>query len=109
MLFRSKGTVWLENGKVMVADKTGARELPVPDDLLLPPPPAAADPNSSARMSHFEIGPFTRLCEAMRDAIEGRAVSLAVSPPTFRDGLASMLVMDAMRASSANAGELVRL
>ena len=105
----SKGTVWLENGKVMVADKTGARELPVPDDLLLPPLPAAADPISSARMSHSEIAPFTRLCEAMRDAIEGRAASLAVSPPTFRDGLASMLVMDAMRASSTNAGELVRL
>ena len=102
----SKGTVWIEGGKVMVADKAGTRELPVPDDLILPPAPPPADPNSSNRMSHFELGPFTRLCEAMRDAIKGKAGAGAVAPPTFRDGLASMKVLDAMRASSAAGGAL---
>lgn len=103
----SKGTVWIDAGKVMVADKAGTRELPVPDELRLPAPPPA-DPNPANRMSHFELGPFTRLCEAMRDAIEGRA-SAAVAIPTFRDGLACMRVMDAIRASAAAGGALQTL
>jgi predicted dehydrogenase len=102
----SKGTVWTESGKVMVADKGGTRELPVPDDLMLPPAPPPADANSSNRLSHLELGPFTRLCEAMRDAIEGRMAKTTVPAPTFRDGLASMRVMDAMRASAAEGGAL---
>jgi predicted dehydrogenase len=105
----TKGTVWIENGRVFVADKQGTRELEVPDDLALPPPPEAADPHSSRRMSHFEIGPFTRFCEALRAGIEGRAVQSPVPVPTFRDGLASMQILDAMRASSANGGALTKV
>jgi predicted dehydrogenase len=102
----SKGTVWIDSGKVFVADKTGTRELPVPAELQLPPQPPAADPNSPNRLSHFELGPFTRLCEALRDAIDGRDARLPVAIPTFRDGLASMQVMDAIRASSVAGGAL---
>ena len=102
----TKGTVWIENGKVLVADKDGARELPVPEELALPPAPPAADANSSRRMSHFEIGPFTRFCEALHAGIEGRDIASPVPIPTFRDGLASMQVLDAMRASSAQGGAL---
>jgi len=102
----SKGTVWIDQGKVMVADKSGTRELEVPGDLALPPPPEAADPNSSRRMSHFEIGPFTRLCEAFHAAVEGREHQSAVAVPTFRDGLASMRILDAIRASAAEGGAL---
>jgi predicted dehydrogenase len=105
----TKGTVWIENGRVFVADKQGTRELEVPDDLALPPPPEDADPHSSRRMSHFEIGPFTRLCEALYASIEGRAVQSPVPVPTFRDGLASMQILDAMRTSSANGGALTRV
>jgi predicted dehydrogenase len=105
----TKGTVWIEGGKVMVADKSGTRELPVPDDLLLPPAPPPADPNSSNRLSHLELGPFTRLCEAMRNAIEGKQATTPVAPPTFRDGLASMQVMDAIRASAAAGGAVQQL
>jgi len=105
----SKGTVWIEGGKVMVADKAGSRELPVPDDLLLPPPPPAADQDGPNRLSHFEMGPFTRLTETLRDRILGLPSKSAVAPPTFHDGLASMQVMDAMRASAASGGELVRI
>jgi predicted dehydrogenase len=104
----SKGTVWIESGKVMVADKSGTRELPVPEDLLLPPPPPAADPNSSNRLSHFEMGPFIRLAETLRGAIEGRTKA-PVAIPTFRDGLATMRVMDAIRASAAQGGVLQTL
>ncbi|MFA7603661.1 MAG: Gfo/Idh/MocA family oxidoreductase, partial [Novosphingobium sp.] len=105
----TKGTVWIEAGKVFIADRQGTRELEVPADLALPPPPPAADPSSSRRMSHFEIGPFTRLCEALRDGIEGRKASAPVPVPTFRDGLASMQILDAMRASSAAGGALTRV
>ena len=105
----SRGTVWTDAGKVMVADKDGTRELPLPDDLRLPPPPAAADPNSPERLSHFELGPFTRLAEALRDRIEGREPASGVVPPTFRDGLASMRVIDAIRRSAAGCGALQTL
>jgi predicted dehydrogenase len=105
----TKGTVWTENGKVFVADKQGTRELEVPADLALPPLPEAADPNSSRRMSHFEIGPFTRFCEALRAGIEGRDAKAPVPIPTFRDGLASMRILDAMRASSASGGALTKV
>lgn len=103
----TKGTIWVDAGKVMVADKAGTRELDVPADLTLPPAPPPADPNSSRRLSHFEMGPFTRLCEAMRRGIEGREALPAVPIPTFRDGLASMHVLDAMRASSTQGGALI--
>lgn len=102
----SRGTVWIEAGKVMLADKEGTRELPVPDDLLLPPPPPAADPASSNRLSHFEMGPFTRLAEALMARITGAEPAGQVVPPSFADGLACMRVMDAMRASSAAGGAL---
>lgn len=105
----TRGTVWVEGGKVFVADKAGTRELEVPADLQLPPPPPAADPNSSNRLSHLELGPFTRLAEAFRDAIAGKAATTPVPVPTFRDGLASMQVMDAIRASAKAGGELTKV
>jgi predicted dehydrogenase len=94
----SQGTVWIEGGKVMLADKSGTRELPVPDDLRLPD--AAGSP------APFEIAPFTRLAQALRAAIDGRAETSPVPPPTFADGLASMRVLDAIRASAAAGGAL---
>jgi predicted dehydrogenase len=105
----SKGTVWIDSGKVMLADKVGARELPVPDELVLPAPPAAAAPTSSHRLSHIEIGPFTRLCEVLRDRILGKTIKAPVAVPTFEDGLASMKIMDAIRASAAHGGALQTL
>ena len=105
----SRGTVFTDAGKVMVADKSGTRELPVPADLALPPAPPAEDPNSSRRHSHLELGPFTRLCEALHAAIDGTGASTPVPLPTFRDGLASMRIIDAIRASSAAGGALQTL
>lgn len=98
----SKGTVWIDAGKVMLADKSGTRELEVPEDLRLP----VIEALSSGRPPSFELGPFTRLCEALHDAIIGRAGESAVAIPTFADGLASMKIMDAIRRSSQESGAL---
>lgn len=67
----SKGTVWIDSGKVFVADAGGTRQLGMPAELELPAPPPAADPNSAQRLSHFEIGPFTRMAQALYNAING--------------------------------------
>ena len=104
----TKGTVWAEEGIVRVADRDGVRELPVPDDLALPAPPPAEAPDSSRRFSHLELGPYIRLCEALRAGIEGRAIKSAVPLPTFRDGYATMRVMDAIRLSAEQGGALIR-
>ena len=106
----TKGTVWIEGGTVKVADGEGTRDLPVPADLVLPPPPpppASADPRH--RVPGIELGAFTRLCEVLRAAMDGRATGTAVPVPTFADGVACMEVLDAIRKSAANGGELVRL
>ncbi|WP_395337335.1 Gfo/Idh/MocA family oxidoreductase [Novosphingobium sp. BL-8H] len=98
----SKGTVWIDAGKVMLADKDGTRELDVPEDLRLP----MGEVSASGRPPSFELGPFTRLCEALRDAITGQIGQSSVAIPTFADGLASMKIMDAIRQSSHEGGAL---
>jgi predicted dehydrogenase len=104
----SHGTLWLEGSTVWVADARGARELPVPAELELPPPPAAStDPRE--RFSTYELGPYIRLCEALRAYVDGRAPSGLVAPPTFADGLAATEVLDAIRASARAGGQLVRV
>ena len=79
--------------------------LEVPVDLALPPPPAALqDPRE--RFTSLELGPYTRLCEALRSGIEGATREPAVPVPTFADGLAEMCVLDAVRLSAASGGAL---
>lgn len=102
----TQGTVWIEGSAVWLADRNGVRELATPPELELPPPPPASD-DPRQRFSSFELGPYTRLCEALRAAVDGRAPTSAVALPTFVDGLACMKVMDAVRASNANGGALV--
>jgi predicted dehydrogenase len=112
----TEGTVWIENGVVKLADRDGTRDLPVPEDLVLAPPappsvdtgqqPGAAPPQ---RPPGIELSAFTRLCQVLRAAVDGRAPSTAVPIPTFADGVACMEVLDAIRRSAAKGGELVRL
>jgi len=104
----TEGTVWIENGVVKVADRNGTRDLPVPADLVLPaPPPLTADPGQ--RPPGVELSAFIRLCEVLRAAMDGKAPATTVPIPTFADGVAGMEVLDAIRQSAANGGELVRL
>jgi predicted dehydrogenase len=96
----TRGTLWVDNGRVHLADASGTRELPVPADLQLPD--AGSDPRNML------LPPFTRLCEALRSAMEGKPDSV-VPMPTFADGVAGMQVLDAVRASAANGGALITL
>ncbi len=102
----TRGTLWVDNGAVHIADCDGARELPVPADLALPEFPVSDD--EGHRYSHL-LGPFIRLCEALKAGVDGRPANSAVALPTFRDGVACMEVMDAIRTSAANNGALVSL
>ena len=104
----TEGTIWIEGGIVKIADRNGTRDLPIPADLVLPPPPPPSD-DPRKRFSTLELGPYTRLCEALHDAIDGKLSASAVPVPTFADGLASMEVIDAIRSSAANDGALVTL
>jgi predicted dehydrogenase len=102
------GSLWIDGPDVKVADANGIRTLPVPDDLVLPPretPPWAARRTAYDRMvsSGSEIGPATRMYEALRALIEGTPPPpLAPVPATFADGVANMAVIDAIRESAAN-------
>lgn len=93
----TKGTVWLDRGKVMLADQEGTREVPMPENLALPP---------ITDMRTFELGAFTRLAEVFHARISNTTPPTSLPPATFHDGLACMEVMDKMRQSSAQSGAL---
>ena len=100
------GTLEAAQSTVFLSDRDGRRELPIPDDARLP---AGAEPSEDPRQryTHLELGPYTRLCEALRALVDGRAPETPVPIPTFVDGLAGMLVLDAIRASAEAGGALV--
>ena len=102
----TEGTVWIDGSTVWHADQKGVRELSVPVELKLPAPPLPSD-DPRHRFSHLELGPYTRLCEALRAAVDGHSPSDVVPLPTFVDGVACMKVMDAVRVSHANGGGLI--
>lgn len=109
-----RGTAWVDGSDVWVADREGARIVPIADDLRLPPlPPMGADPRHGTAkwrmLTGVELPPYVRLCETFRALIEGRAPPKTVPVPTFADGVAGMEVLDAIRASAAGGGATVSL
>lgn len=100
------GTLWIEDGQVRLADRSGTRTLPVPAELALTPEPPSSDPKKP--YLHIELPPARRLCEAWRAAIAGEP-SGPVPLATFADGVACMEVIDAIRMSAAQGGVLVSL
>lgn len=102
------GSLWTEGDAVWLADRDGTRVLSVPDDLApLPAPEVSDDPRHA--FTHLEVGPYTRLCEALMAGVQGRAHEAPVPAPTFADGVACMTVLDAIRASAAAGGDVVRV
>jgi predicted dehydrogenase len=99
------GTVWADFDTVHIADASGTREVPVPDDLPLTapePPPADLLDTAYDNLHAFgiDLAPYTRLCTTFRDLIEGRPVPDDPPPATFADGVADMRVLDAIRQSA---------
>ncbi|MGH8985272.1 MAG: Gfo/Idh/MocA family protein [Acidimicrobiia bacterium] len=102
----TKGTVWLDDGAAWIADASGARPLPVPDDLAVPSSPEVSD-DPRHRFTHLELGPYTRLAEVLCAGVDCASLPTAVPVPTFADGLACMRVLDAVRESDGRGGDLV--
>jgi predicted dehydrogenase len=102
------GTVWIEGDEAWIADRDGARRLGTPDDLALPPPPEVHD-DPRHRFTHLELGPYTRLCGVLRAAVDDRPAETPVPVPTFADGLAEMVVLDAVRRDAASDGATIHL
>ncbi|HEY1739489.1 MAG TPA: hypothetical protein VGI86_12300, partial [Acidimicrobiia bacterium] len=48
----------------------------------------------------IDVGPYTRLCATFRDLILGVAVPDDPAPATFADGVANMVVIDAIRRAA---------
>jgi predicted dehydrogenase len=102
----TKGTAWLQGENVCVADAGGTRTLDVPEDLrTLPaePPPSELMVTTYDHLhaAGFDLGPYTKLAQYMRDRILGRGAISDPAPATFADGLAAQKVLDAIRKSSA--------
>ena len=102
----TRGSAWIDGDTAWLADADGSRPLEIPRDLEVPDPPAASD-DPRHRFTHLELGPYTRLCGALRAGVDGRPPPSSVPVPTFADGVAEMEVLDAIRASSAAGGDAV--
>jgi predicted dehydrogenase len=101
-----RGSLWSDGAEAWASDAEGPRRLEVPSDLRLPPAPRPSD-DPRHRFSHLELPPYTRLYEVLADLIEGRAPRGPIAPATVDDGVAEMVVLDAIRASAAASGERV--
>jgi predicted dehydrogenase len=104
----SSGTAWIEGvgSTVKVADHTGTRTLPVPDNLptgTAPPLPEGLVTTAYERMiSHgMDLAPYTRLAEVLRCRMEGRPDPDGPVAATFVDGVRDIAVLDAIKRSAA--------
>ncbi len=102
------GSAWIDGlgDAVWVADAEGTRRLAVPEDLRTAPgsaPPRDALTTTYEQMiGHgLDLGAYTRLAEHFRARIERRQPPPGPDPATFADGVADMVVLDAMRCSAA--------
>jgi predicted dehydrogenase len=102
----TQGTLWIEGDAVRVADRSGTRTLEIPEDLETLPAEAPPAQFMHTAYDHlhaagFDLGPYTKLCELLRDRILGRETPTDPAPATFADGVAGQAVLDAIRKSSA--------
>ena len=111
----SRGTAWIEGvgAVVKVADAAGTRTLDVPGELQVAaaaPPPREVLQTTYEQMTGLglDLGPYTRLAEHFLARIRGTPAPAGPPPATFADGVADLVVLDAMRRS-ASEGRTVAL
>jgi predicted dehydrogenase len=111
-----RGSVWIDglSDAVLVADRSGTRQLPVPEELRAgPPEPAPADALHSAyerMIAHgMDVAPYTQLARVFRQRIRGEPTPAWARPAAFSDGVAQMEVLDAIRRSAAEGGRWIGL
>ena len=105
----TEGTIEVTADGVFCSDRSGRRELVRSRPTSRSPRRRRSPDDPRERYTHLELGPYTRLAEALRAGVEGRTIEASVPLPTFADGVAEMRVMDAIRASAAAGGALVSL
>jgi predicted dehydrogenase len=103
------GTVWLADDEAWLADRTGTHRLDPPAGLVASTLAPSDDP--AHRFTHLELVPYTHLTSALARAARREPVAdpAGVPLPTFADGLAEVLVLDAIRESAAAQGRLVQV
>jgi predicted dehydrogenase len=79
-----------------------------PATLALPDVDALAA-GQHADMTLMELPPYIRLAQAFLRSIEGEPPEPGPQPATFRDGLACMQVLDAVRQSAADGGRWISI
>lgn len=104
-----RGTAWLEGDELWIDDGSGAKAMPLPDDLpVVAPVPPPGDLLQTAYDGLHSMGidlePYTRLYTRLRDQLRGLDVPDDPVAATFADGLACQRVLDAIRHSSHNDG-----
>ncbi len=97
------GTLTLHDDTVILANAAGSEEL----EPVGPPLPVEVAPSDDPRhaFTHIELGPAIVQAGILRDLALGRDPEYhAVPPATFADGVACMVVLDAIRRSAARDG-----
>jgi predicted dehydrogenase len=103
-----RGAAWLQGDEVWIDTGAGPEMVPTPDDipLTVPDPPPTELLHTAYDMWHsmgIDLVPYARLYGVLRDRARG-AEAGDPAAATFVDGVASQVVMDAIRASSRAGG-----
>jgi predicted dehydrogenase len=99
------GTAWVEGDVVRTGDRHGSHVVPTPPDLVYPAPdPPPADLMVTAydlmHATGIDLAPYTRLFGSLRARLTGQPLPDDPAPATFADGVANMVVIDAIRQSA---------
>jgi len=98
-------TAWVEGNVVRTGDGHGSHVVPTPPDLVHPAPdPPPADLMVTAydlmHSTGIDLAPYTRLFRSLHARISGTPLPDDPAPATFADGVANMVVIDAIRQSA---------
>ncbi|MGP0029993.1 MAG: Gfo/Idh/MocA family protein [Acidimicrobiales bacterium] len=103
----TEGTVVIEGDRVTLSDRNGPRVLDPPADLPVEPadPPPADLFVTEYDLMHAtgtDYVPYVRMLSTFADLIAGRTVPADPRPATFADGVANMVVLDAIRQAATS-------